>query len=588
MAGDSADFTVRLIDKASGPAKNINKSLGGVNDAMGGMSSGAAGISGLGGALGVVAVAATAVAAAVGAVAVQFGSAVVKSAMFAQESKLALGNLLHNGESVEEQFSEITKLAAGMGLEVQGTTKQFQKLLAAQFTTEQSKQLIKMSADLRGVGASAENVQSVLTAMTQIKSKGRLQGEELLQLQEAGVSGELVFQALEKSLGKNRAEIQKLMQSGKIDASTGLNAIGEAVKKKTGIKEFGELGQKFADQTLTGMAGKLKGQMELLFIKAGEKVLPVLEKTLGPIAKDIMAAFDSPEAAMVIDAIGDGFSLVAEALKIAWPIAKEFFKGFGSEMKAIIPILKKAGTEILAAFGDGDSKKGMEEVIRLAGLLGRGFAHFVAITGVVIGILVAVGVAFAGAAVKMVEWASELADRIGEAIFGTISLLNFMVNQIEFLNSPMNAAGRTMGTGLTDGLLLGINAGTPSVLTAARALASGVSGAIQGNLGIHSPSKEMAWMGKMTGLGMEKGISGSAPGVESAMTDMASPRIPAPTFEPMGAASGGGTVNNVTGGSPTVNVNVSANSNANPNEIAVAVDDKLRSLFEQQAIAWGV
>jgi tape measure domain-containing protein len=224
---------------------------------------------------------------AVGRIAYEFSAATIGAAAFAQNSKLALGALMRDAGMAATQFREVRFEAQALGLDVMGTVDQFRKLISAQFDVGTAREIVRMSADLKIAGA---NVEKAILAISQIKMKGFLQGEELTgQLAEAGVSAELVYKRLEKQLGKTRKEVLTMQKTGKIQADVAIEAIFGAVKDKTGVEKFGDLARKNAEEGLTGMAGKSAAALANFFISAGEAVTPIIT----PIFKRITGLFES-------------------------------------------------------------------------------------------------------------------------------------------------------------------------------------------------------------------------------------------------------------------------------------------------------
>ncbi len=221
-----------------------------------------------------VATAALAAAAAVGYLAVKFSIAAVEAAAFGERSRKALGLLLDSAGAGAVQFDSLRKEAAGLGLDIESTQLSYQKLLAAQFSVGKSRELIRMGSDLQAIGANAEDVKGVLLAITQIKSKGKLQAEEMLQLQERGISAELVYEALGKRMGKSKAELMGMQQKGQLGGPEAIDAILDAVRKKTNTEFAGQAGEQFAKTTLTGMLGVWKARGKNMMIDIGDAILP--------------------------------------------------------------------------------------------------------------------------------------------------------------------------------------------------------------------------------------------------------------------------------------------------------------------------
>ena len=345
-AGRAIDANTGRFVKLTGAAESAGGAMGGLSGGLGGLIGGVT----LGGLatsaiLGIVGAAKSAAAAVLGLVA-SFAHGVVEAAAFAERSKLAFGLLMKGSGDSAAQFQRVIGLAVKFGLPVEESVKTFQKLLAMQFKPAMAEQLLKMGADLQAIGASTEEVSGALTAISQIKAKGRVQAEELLQLAERGVSTELVITSLGKALGKTNDQIRALMQAGKITADQGIAAIGEAIAIKTG-GPAGKAGEKFAMSTLTGMANVFKAKGAAIMIGLGEKITKPLVDALGPIAKDLMAAIDSPEGKAALESIVGGFTSIFGAVKAAWPVVKEFAGGL---LEGLAP-LKEVGSGFMSAMG---------------------------------------------------------------------------------------------------------------------------------------------------------------------------------------------------------------------------------------------
>jgi len=218
-----------------------------------------------------------------------FGRAAFEAAKFSQSAIASLGRLTSDALLAEASFDSVRKEAAELGLEVNATIDGFQKLLAAQFSVGKSREILRMGADLRAVNIQGEQVQRLLLAISQIKSKGRLQSEELLQLQEAGFSRELVFGELEKTLGKSRDEIQKLLERGKIGGDVAVEAILTSSLALTGASKLGEAGRQAAEETIAGMQATATAKLQNLMIDIGREITPVIQ----PLAKRVFGLVET-------------------------------------------------------------------------------------------------------------------------------------------------------------------------------------------------------------------------------------------------------------------------------------------------------
>jgi tape measure domain-containing protein len=251
----------------------------------------------------------------------------VQTVDFAQRSRMAFGLLAKHGEVPEELFQRSIGLAQELGLDVQDTTKQIAKFRALQFSQSGAEDLIKMGADMQALGASSEEVTRIFSQLGQIQAKGKLQGEELIVLAENGLSTQLVYENLEKQLGKTRDEILKMQQAGDIKSDVAFKAIGAAILQKTGTKQFGQAGKMAATATMEGMLRVFKSQVQGMFIQLADEV--------GPDVKDafagILAEFqDFGSGANLFDRTADALKGIAEAARKAAPLVKVFVEGFAS------------------------------------------------------------------------------------------------------------------------------------------------------------------------------------------------------------------------------------------------------------------
>ena len=148
------------------------------------------------------------------------------------------------------------------------TTK---RLKAFGFETEELVDVTKRLADV--AGATGADLGGIATAFGQIQAKGRLQGEELLQLQERGVS---LQDELIKMYGFTADEFRKALEGGRISA----DAVNVALQRIT------DAGGKYANgaiaqsTTLAGKFSTLVDGVEALARTFGEVLDPVLKGVL--------------------------------------------------------------------------------------------------------------------------------------------------------------------------------------------------------------------------------------------------------------------------------------------------------------------
>lgn len=494
--GDKASFIVELIEKIRGPA---NRAAGAVGKLMGSLER--ARSKALSKTADTVKEMGTLAVVGAGAIAAGFLALTTSFADFAQRSELGFGQLAKHGASAAKLFAHARNEAEELGLDVKDTTKTFMKFLALQFDPKQATDMIRMGADLQAFGNDAEATQRIFAQLGQIQAKGKLQGEELIVLAENGISTQLVYEQLGKTLGKTKDEIIKLQQAGKLSSDIALPAIGEAVKQKLHIKEFGEAGKKIAETTLSGMTNRLKAQAQNALTELGIAIAPMLSQMFKPLAESIGNFIKDPKN---IEALIGFVSDMVDGIKSAVPIVKEFVLAFSSSFMEKAPEIFKAVGEAMKFMG-GDSKDLMTNTKLIGQTIGE-------LTALALGAAVVFGgllhAAFVGVSVVvqgLIGAFDGFVKTLGQA---TAFVSDWFAN----VSARIDAAqgwGATMfevGKAIVEGLAGGINALINLPFEAVNNIAEGIKGRLKSVLGIASPSKVFAGYGEDVVKGFSIGL----------------------------------------------------------------------------------
>jgi len=181
--------------------------------------------------------------------------------------KVLTGSLGNAQKIIKElqQFGAVTPFTSAELIE---TAK---RLKAFGFETEKIVDVTKRLGDI--AGATGADLGGIATAFGQIQAKGRLQGEELLQLQERGVD---LQGTLRKEYGLTAEEFQKALSKGQI----GADAVNFALEKLT------ETGGKYAEgafaqsDTLSGKLSTLQDNIDNLARTLGNVLSPAIKGIL--------------------------------------------------------------------------------------------------------------------------------------------------------------------------------------------------------------------------------------------------------------------------------------------------------------------
>jgi len=133
-----------------------------------------------------------------------------------------------SGGAAEQLLGWVEELAMISPFDAQGVTNALRTAMAYGFTTEEAKRLTAATIDYASAsGASVESMNSIALALGQIKAKGSLAGQEVLQLVNAGVD---VNGTLARAFNVSTEEIMRMRDQGLIPADQAIEAIVQTLE----------------------------------------------------------------------------------------------------------------------------------------------------------------------------------------------------------------------------------------------------------------------------------------------------------------------------------------------------------------------
>ncbi len=245
--------------------QKADSSLGGVK----GADLGGAGLTALTGGLTAAAVGA----AAVGAAVIGIGAAAVQSAGSAQKLQAAFTGLTGSAEAASQLRQQLFDLSKTTPFKNEEILQASQRFLAVGVNVE------SLNGTINRVGALAAQAGQPLERLAliyaQVYAKGRLQGEENLQLLEAGVD---LSQELAQVTGLTGSALQDAMSKGQI----GINAFNEALVLATGDMKALQQAGKAVDVQFNNIGDNL-GQLFGGFAQAISPALSAAFKVINDI-----------------------------------------------------------------------------------------------------------------------------------------------------------------------------------------------------------------------------------------------------------------------------------------------------------------
>lgn len=234
--------------------------------------------------------------------------------------------LLKSADAAKQLIDEINQFAAETRFSQSQLFGQTEKLLGFGFAADEVTDTLRRLGDISG--GSSEKLDRFVTTLAQVRAKGRLQGEELLQFAEAGLGTNLIAEAL----GQTSAQFSELVSQGKI----GYSELQRAIEVLT--DEGGRFNGVMAAQaqTFNGLFSTLTGNFEQLQGEVGKLLLPALKDVVTS-ANDIISGIDPKQ-------IGVAFQQAGQAVE---PFLDTLSNGFDQN---ILPALIRFRDAIQEAF----------------------------------------------------------------------------------------------------------------------------------------------------------------------------------------------------------------------------------------------
>lgn len=413
------------------------------------------------------------------------------------------------------QFRWAQQLARETPLDEQGVIASMQQASTAGFRGRQQRQAVLAAAD---VGAANPNditaASRYLRAIGQIQSRGRLQAEELNQLGEVGVGRQEIYASLARQLGLRETgpalsrRIDQMMRGGQITGSQGVQAAQDAVR--TRFSGGGELGSfaRSQGQTLGGTLSNLEGAV-FGFVTSIERLeqLPgivALKSTLNAVAAALNGSSPAGRRlqGVLVTLINSAGRLFDRYLR------PERVEAFFSAIADYAPVL----IQLVQTFGSGfleGLQVGLGPLLQLfqeAAAGPEGLRQWVGVVGL-----------FG----RALGWVAGFAIRLTSALVmvstAVVTMVSTMAEAFEWLTS--------MPGQLVDGLINGLREAWPRLVEELTSLAAALPDPVRTVLGIHSPSRVFAELGRYTAQGFAVGLDSGAPTIDRAMGAMTSPTV---------------------------------------------------------------
>jgi tape measure domain-containing protein len=271
-----------------------------------------------------------------------------------EQNRIALDQLTGSSKSANKLLADLFTTARKTPFEFAQITDAAKKFLAFGFSVKDTeKNLNAIGNAVSALGGGAEKIDRLTIALGQIQAKGRLQGDELLQLAEAGVPA---YEILREKLKLTAADLKNIGNVA-IPSKVAIDALVEGMQERfAGMtsrqsKSFAGLWSSIKDDSRQALGAITQG----LFTEM-KKWEPALDKTAQDIAdiwkrKDLTPEQKFAESRKKIEKdLGPMFATIKHQIDQAH-IGQHLEDAFNKALPIIADEAGKAGIKAASAFG---------------------------------------------------------------------------------------------------------------------------------------------------------------------------------------------------------------------------------------------
>lgn len=179
----------------------------------------------------------------------------VQAAIDLEQSIVSFEVLLGSGEKAAQMINDLREFAAKTPLQLSGLQENSKLLLSFGVEAQNVLPYLKMLGDISG--GNAQKMNQLTLAFAQMQSAGRLMGQDLMQMINAGFNP---LQIIAEKTGKSIGELKKEMESGAISSDMIIQAFKDATSE--GGKFYGMLEKQ--SETLGGKLSTLQDNFQQL------------------------------------------------------------------------------------------------------------------------------------------------------------------------------------------------------------------------------------------------------------------------------------------------------------------------------------
>ena len=186
-----------------------------------------------------------------------------------EQTKVGFTTMLGSGEAAQGMLDELRDFAATTPFQFTDLTVAASRMIAMGTAAEDVIPTLTAVGDAAaGLGLGKAGIDRITLALGQISAKGKIAGDDLRQMAEAGIPA---LRYLADAAGVSTAEMAKLVEKGLVPADKGVQVLLQSMKQ-----DFGGL-MALQAETASGKLSTMKDSMASLGTEVGKSFIPAVK-----------------------------------------------------------------------------------------------------------------------------------------------------------------------------------------------------------------------------------------------------------------------------------------------------------------------
>lgn len=275
----------------------------------------------------------------------QVGKAAIGVAADFQQTSIAFTTMLGSGEKAGAFLKDLKGFAASTPFEFPELATAASSLVSVGINADKVIPIMNSLGNATaGMGTGQEGIKRATIALQQMNAAGRITGEDLNQLRDAGIP---VFDLLAAATGKSKEQVAALAQAGKLGRKE-LEQLMKALETGRGLERFNGL-MEAQSKTLNGVISTLRDTLSNASIDFITPYLPAMAAGVQKFS-DLLTNTFIPAAHKSLDALIAGWKNPSATIGAGVDTLSRVFEMLGSTLRTVA----YGFTALGEAFREGD------------------------------------------------------------------------------------------------------------------------------------------------------------------------------------------------------------------------------------------